>query len=143
MSERIKPPALFWVISILALLWNLMGVMAYLGMTMTPPEAFIEAYGQEYADVMASKPAWATAAFAIAVFGGLLGCVGLLLRKSWAKILFILSLLGVIVQNIWGFMSGSFNLVGTSDKVLTVLVLIVAVFLIWFAQKKTAKGYLN
>ncbi len=143
MSERIKPPALFWVISILALLWNLMGVMAYLGMTMMPVEALVESYGQEYADVMATRPAWATGAFAIAVFGGLLGCIGLLLRKSWSKILFIISLLGVVVQNIWGFMSGSFNLVGTSDKILTVLIIIVAVFLIWFAQKKTAKGYLN
>lgn len=143
MSERIKPPALFWVISILALLWNLMGVMAYLGMTMMPPDLLVEAYGQEYADVMASRPAWATAAFAIAVFAGVLGCIGLLLRKSWAKILFILSLIGVIVQNVWGFMSGAFNLVGTSDKIMTVLVIIVAIFLIWFAQKKAAKGYLS
>lgn len=43
------------------------------------------------------RPAWATGAFAIAVFGGALYCVLLLLRKSTAYYLFIASLLGVII----------------------------------------------
>ena len=46
------------------------------------------------------RPAWATGAFAIAVFGGALGCLLLLLRKSTAYYLFIASLLGVIVAMI-------------------------------------------
>jgi hypothetical protein len=48
--------------------------------------------------IIEARPAWATGAFAIAVFGGALGCLLLLLKKSAAYYLFIASLLGVIVQ---------------------------------------------
>lgn len=43
------------------------------------------------------RPIWATLGFAIAVFGGALGCFFLLLRRSLAYYVFIASLLGVIV----------------------------------------------
>ncbi len=132
----------FWVISILALLWNLMGVAAYFGMMMMTPEMAVEGYGQAFADIFATKPAWATGAFAVAVFAGLLGCIGLLLRKKWASLLFALSLIGIIIHDIWGVMAGTLSVVGTFDKVMTVVVVLVAIFLIWFARKKTADGIL-
>ena len=47
--------------------------------------------------LMASSPMWVTALFAIGVFGGALGTLGLLLRKSWARPLLILSLIAVIL----------------------------------------------
>ncbi len=143
MSDVIKPTTSFWVIAILALLWNLMGVMAYLGMAMAPPEIMVESYGEEMAAVFASKPAWATGAFAIAVFGGVLGCIALLLRKAWAKHLFILSLIGVVVHNIWMFMSGAINAGGAAGKIQVVAVIIVAILLIWFAKKNTDNGVLR
>ena len=65
-----KPTLPFWIISIAALLCNLMGVGAYLAMTQLTPEKTAETYGQAFADIFATKPAWATGAFAIAVFAG-------------------------------------------------------------------------
>ena len=143
MSESTKTPALFWVISVAALLWNAMGVMAYIMMTKLTPEATAAQYGQAFADIFASKPAWATGSFAVAVFGGLLGSIALLLRKKWAKPLFILSLLGVIIHDIWGVMAGTLSVVTTFDKGMTIAVLVISVFLVWFAKKKTAKGILT
>lgn len=143
MSEGVKPTAIYWIIAILALLWNLAGVGAYLAMTMVPAQEFAEAYGQDFADILASKPAWATGAFAIGVFGGVLGCLGLLIRTSWARILFILSFLGVIIHNIWGFMAGSFNAVGTGDKIMTFAVMIICIFLIWFSSRMISNGVLR
>ena len=143
MSSSVKPSTAFWVIAIIALLWNLMGVAAYIMMTQATPEMIAESYGQGFADAFATKPAWATSAFAIAVFGGLLGCIGLLLRKAWSKMLFIISLIGVIVHNIWGVMAGTLSLVGTFDKIMTVAVMLIAIFLIWFANKNTNDGVLS
>jgi len=143
MSEKVKPTAIFWVVGVLALLWNLMGVAAYMAMTMVPAQEFAEAYGQEFADILAAKPAWATAAFAVGVFGGVLGCLALLLRKSWARLLFILSFLGVIIHNIWGVMAGSFNAVGTGDKIMTFVVMLICIFLIWFSTQMIKKGVLR
>jgi len=141
--EVIKPKTSFWIISIVALLWNLIGVGAYLMMAKMTPEMAAEGYGQEFADIFATKPAWATGAFAIAVFAGLLGCIGLLLRKKWANILFLLSLIGVLIHNVWGVMAGTLSVVGTADKIMTVAVMLISIFLIWFARKKTAEGVLT
>jgi len=143
MAEGVKPTTGFWVISVIALLWNLMGVAAYWMMTTTSIEEIAAQYGQGFADIFATKPAWATGAFAIAVFGGLLGCIALLLRKSWAKILFILSLIGVIVHNIWGVTAGTLDHVGTFDKVMTIAVMVIGIFLIWFSSRMTSNGVLR
>ena len=48
-------------------------------------------------------PAWVTGAFAIAVFGGALGCVGLLMLKRWSTWLLLISLLAVLAQDLWAF----------------------------------------
>lgn len=52
---------------------------------------------ESYRAIIEGRPAWATGAFAIAVLGGALGCLLLLLRKSAAYYLFIASLLDAIV----------------------------------------------
>ncbi len=143
MSTGVKPATAFWVIAIAALLWNLLGVMQYLGMTMATHEDWVSSYGEEMANLYAAKPAWATGAFAIAVFAGAIGCIGLLLRKAWAKHLFIASLLGVIVHDIWMFMSGASGGAGAVGYIMILLVLVVAAFLIWFSQKKIDEGVLT
>jgi len=143
MSDTFPPRKSYWVISIMALLWNALGVWMYLYMTKVTPEELVTNYGQAFADIFANKPAWATGAFAIAVFAGLLGSIALLLRKKWARILFILSLIGVIIHDIWGIMAGTLSVVGTFDKVMTVVVVLIALFLVWFARKKTQDGILT
>lgn len=139
-----KAPWWFWLICLLALLWNLMGIGAYLGSAFGGESAIIEAYGEDGAKVMLSRPAWATAAFAIAVFAGTLGCLAMLLRKSWAKWLFIVSLLGILLQNLWGFfLSNASQYMLDFDKIMVPMVIIVAVFLLLFAQNMTRKGILK
>jgi len=120
-----------------------MGVAMYIMMTQMTPEMAAEVSGQEFADIFATKPAWATGSFAIAVFAGLLGCIGLLMRKKWARMLFIISLLGVIIHNIWGVMAGTLSVIGTFDKIMTVAVMAIAVYLIWFARQKITQGVLR
>ena len=47
------------------------------------------------------RPAWATGAFAIAVWGGALGCLLLLLRKAVALYIFAASALGIQRTNLY------------------------------------------
>ncbi len=143
MASSVKPTALFWIIAVAALLWNIMGVGAYLGSHAITAEELIAAYGKDGAGAMLGKPAWATGAFAISVFAGLLGSLALILRKSWARILFVLSFIGVVIHNVWNVMINAFQYVGTADKVLTAVVLVVCIFLIWFAHSNTNKGVLS
>lgn len=132
------PPRSFWVISAVALLWNLLGVAAYVSqVTMTPAAlaALPEAEQALYADV----PAWATSAFALAVNGGALGCLLLLFRKAWAIPVLIISLAGVIVQMYHSlFIAGSIKVYGPGGTIMPIMVVIIAVFLVWYANN--AKG---
>ena len=93
MTTSVKPPVWFWVVSIIALVWNLMGVAAYLMDAYMSIEQ-LEAMSQEMRELYEGRPAWVTAAFAIAVFAGFIGSIGLLLRKKWAKRCLFFPLLG-------------------------------------------------
>lgn len=144
MTEKstVKPPMWFWIIGVIALIYNGMGINAYLQQAYNT-ESFQAMYSAEQLELIATTPAWATAAFAIAVFAGFLGCVGLLLRKKWAKSLFLLSLLGILVQMIYNFfISKDLEVYGPEAYIVPLMVIIVGFLLIWFAKKGIAKGWL-
>ena len=93
----------FWVIGAVALVWNVMGGINFF--VQMDPDA-LAAYRESERAIVEGRPAWATGAFAIAVFGGALGCVLLLLRKSAAYYLFVASLIGVVLTMIHALGAG-------------------------------------
>ena len=127
----------FWVIGAVALIWNLAGVVNFFAQ-MNPD--VLAAYRESERAIVEGRPAWATGAFAIAAFGGALGCLLLLLRKSAAFYLFIVSLLGVIVTMIHTL--GVDIDFGPGEIVGIILMpLLVAAFLIWYAKRAKRKGW--
>ena len=127
----------FWAIGAVALLFNLMGCMNFFsqmdaGRVASMPEI--------YRAIVETRPAWATTAFAIAVMGGALGGLLLLLRKSAAYYVFIASLLGGVVAQI--------PLLGMADFPIEALVgglmqLVVGAFLVWYAKWAERKGWVR
>jgi len=137
-----KPPIWFWIVSVIALVWNGMGVNMYLQQAYDT-ESFKAMYTAEQLEMAYNTPSWVTAGFAIAVFAGLLGCVGLLLRKKWAKSLFLLSLLGAAMSNVYHlFMSKAIELYGAEAVVMPIVVIVIGIFLIWFSKKGITKEWL-
>lgn len=135
-NSNIKPHWSFWVIFVIALIWNGMGSMNFITQMSTE---MLANYPEAARALIETRPTWATAAFALAVFGGLFGDVLLILRKSIAIYLFILSLLGVIVTNIH-------TVQVTSDVgiwVGSVMSFVVVVFLIWYTSTAKQKGWLS
>ena len=100
MSESKKPNVGFWVISSIALIWNLMGVDGYLNQTYKT-ERFKSMYSEEQLEIIFNSPSWVTAAFAMAVFSSVLAVILLLLRKKVAKLFFVIGLLAVLVQTVY------------------------------------------
>ena len=88
MTNSTKPTTSYWIISVLALLWNLMGVAVYLGQALMTDDMKAMLPEDQLA-IIENTPAWATAAFAIAVWFGLLACILLLARKKIAKTIVI------------------------------------------------------
>lgn len=145
MSEHAsnKPTRWFWILAIAAMVWNLLGVMAYLMQVSMTDEA-LALLPDDKRLLYETVPAWAIAAFAIAVFAGALGCIALLLRKSWATPLFVLSLAGVLVQMFHSFfLSDALQVYGASGMVMPILVLVIAVWLVGFSRSAAAKGWLG
>lgn len=140
---KTKVPTWFWVVSGLALVWNLAGVMNYLSQAYMTDE-IKGALPEDQAALLESTPSWVTAAFAIAVFAGALGCLALLLRKKWARPVLLLSLLGIIVQQIYiFFLSDSFEVYGSGAMFLPIVVIVVGIALVYFARMAQNKGWLS
>jgi hypothetical protein len=136
-------PRWYTPVTVLALLWNLLGCAAYLSDVMTPPEAVAQMTPEQQA-LYNSRPAWAVSATAVAVWGGALGCVGLIMRRRWATPLLIASVAGVVVQDLALFvLSGVATQAGAAVFVLQGLVLIVAVALVQLARKASASGWIS
>jgi hypothetical protein len=142
-ESKNKPKIVFWIIGIIALIWNLMGVMAYLGQAYITDEAKAAMSEVEIA-YMENLPSWYTAAFAIAVFAGTIGCILLLLRKKMAYSLLLLSLLAVIAQQIYHFvLSDALGHMKTFDITMIAMIVVISIFLVWYAKNLTNKGILS
>ena len=136
-------PRSFWILGGIFLVWNLLGVMAF-AMQVTMSDEALAALPAAQRDLYQNTPAWANGAFALAVLGGTLGCVGLLLRKSWAVPVFVLSLLGILIQNFHAFaLSPALEVLGPGGLVMPVLVTAGAVFLIWYARRARARAWIG
>lgn len=143
MTTSVKPPTWFWVVSVIALLWNLIGVMKYLNQAFNQV-ALLESMDQAQREAFEGIPAWATAAFAIAVFSGTLASIGLLVRKKWARPLFIISLIAALAQFIhWLFISNAVEAFGPSTYAMPVVIIIIGIYLIFFSKKGIEKGWLK
>ena len=133
------PPTWFWVVSGVGLVWNLIGVVAFVGQ-MTMDLSTLSAVEQTFYE---STPAWATVAFAVAVFGGVLGCVGLLLRKGWAFAMLVACLLGIVVQAGHSlFIGDGIEVFGPAVFILPLFTFAIAAALAWFARHSEQQGWI-
>jgi hypothetical protein len=126
----------FWVICVVALIWNVMGSINFI-MQMNPD--ILANYPEAAKSLVASRPLWATGAFAIAAFGGALGDILLILKKAASYYLFIASFFGVIVANIHTFQVSS----AIDIWVGSLMSLVIAAFIIWYSKLVKRKGWIN
>lgn len=138
-----KPTGLFWIISSMALVWNLMGVFNYLTQAFMTNEVLASLPKDQqllYEDV----PAWVTAAFATAVFSGTLGALLLLLKKKIASTFFILSFIGIITQMTYGLLiSENTNGYGPLGLIMPLMIIAIGGYLIWYSKKAAEHRWLS
>ena len=143
MTNSNKPTTLFWIIAVAALIWNGLGVMSYLGQAFMTDEikaALPEAERALYENI----PTWVTAAFAIAVFAGLLGSIFLLTRKKAARFVFLISLIAILAQMSYNlFMSRAAEVYGPGGVIMPVMVILIGVFLLIYSKRTIEKGWLS
>ena len=138
-------PKWFLGVAIAALIWNLLGVFAYLGQMylMSNPEMLAELSVDEQ-NLYKDTPIWATIGFTLAVWGGALGSLLLILKKKAAKPVLIVSLAGILVQMYHSFfISNNFEVYGPGAAVMPVMIIIFGIGLVWLSDKSVKEGWLH
>ena len=145
MSEEVssKPPVSFYVISGIALIWNLIGVFNYVTQVTMTEEA-LAALDPAQRAYMEATPSWLIAVYALGVNTGALGCLLLLLRKAWSVPILIVSLVCVVVQMGYStFLTNAMEVYGSSIAALGAVIVLIAIFLVWYSRGAQAKGWLS
>ena len=142
-STSLMIPKSFYGIAIAAILWNLFGVLAYLGQVTISPETIAELPLEQQA-LYQDIPIWATSAYAIAVNAGVIGSILLLMRRVWALYLFVVSFVGVIVQFSHAMlMPNMLAVAGIAGALFSIVITVIAILLIWYAVYAKNQGWLR
>lgn len=142
-TSATKTPTWFWVLSILALIWNLLGIMGFFANVNLSSEALAQ-YSEAEQEIYRTTPIWVNIAFGTAVFAGAIGSLGLVLRKKWAKPMLIISLIGVIVQMFHAFfIVNGIEVYGIERMIMPMVVILVSVLLVWLANSVQPKVWYN
>ncbi len=133
-----------WLVGAISLVWHVAGCANYLWQATMSSDVLAGLSAAQQA-IIADRPAYATGAFAIAVFGGVIASVLLLLHKRLSLWFYLIALIGVIVSMIPVFAivnSGvEFLLI---EKIMYLAVTpIFGAFLVWYARKAARHGWIG
>lgn len=129
----------FWAISVFALLWNVLGSVNFF---MQMNVEIVATLPETHRAIIEGRPVWATGGFALGVFGGSIGALLLLLKKSISFYVFIASVAGVVVTMIHTVnVASATKFDGMEVFVMIILPVIAGVFFVWYAKKVQSKNW--
>lgn len=142
-SGPLKVPVHLWIVGVLAVLWNLMGAFDYLA-TQLKLDFYMSQFTEQQLAYFYGIPSWAVAGWAFAVWGALVGSIGLLMRRKWAMWAFVVSLAGMLVSTIYNFaMSNGAEMMGTGGVIFSVIIWAIAIFLVAYSRAMASRGVLT
>jgi hypothetical protein len=135
-------PIWYWVAAVCALLFECLGCFFYLAEVRLTPEQ-IAMLPLDQAAMLSARPAWYYAAFAGAVWVGLTGTVGLLLRKTWAVPALLISLIAVIVQYSAILMVPGMRTISSDELLGPIVVALISYGIFMLARLAKRRGWLR
>ncbi|WP_026092014.1 hypothetical protein [Porphyrobacter sp. AAP82] len=139
-ASRIATPWHLWVVGVVTLLFNAMGIVSYL----TTKLGMLEQMGltPEQIAFMESYPAWIGAFWALGVWGAFAGSVLLLARSQWAA-----GAMGVALVGLIGTTLGNYVVLDVPAAMqapaLDIAIWAVTLFLLFYARAMAGKGVLR
>jgi len=140
MTATVKAPWHLWVVGVLTLLWNSVGIFSY---TMTRLGK-LESLGMTADDIafFDSFPAWSNALWAMGVWGAFAGSIFLFLRSRWAVPSLIISVIGLVGTTIYQrFM---IEVPENLDSIgLSAMIWVITLLMLWYANRMKQHGVLT
>lgn len=138
-----RPPLHFWIVAVLAVLWNAVGAFDYVA-TQLPIESYMSGFSAEQLEFFYGLPGWAVAAWAIAIWSAVLGSLALLFWLRFAFHLFVISLLAMIVTSFQNFvLSNGAEIMGAVGVVFSLVIAAISVFLVLYSRAMQRRGVLR
>jgi len=138
-----KPPLWFWIVAVIFVIWNLIGVSNYLMAAMATPESLAaQGYTDEQVEFLLDVPKLYLSVFAIAVWSGLVASFLLIFRRRWAVPVFLFSLVFVLLSFVFDFVGGTFTVLGNAYLAIMIVVTILAFIEVFFSRMAKNKGWL-
>ena len=144
-APRAATPWHFWVVTVLALLWNGFGAYDYF-MSKTGGDAYLKKMGENDVQIahMHAYPAWMTADWAIGVWGGLLGALLLIAKTRYAFHVFVVSLAAFLVMLVYTYgLTDGGKVMGQQGMIFNLIILALCVLFSWYAWAMTKRGVLR
>ena len=95
-------------------------------------------------ELLNNIPLWSMLANALGVFGGTIGCIGLLKKKAWSMMALLISLVAVMAQmSYWLFFTTAVEVYGPSSYGMPMMVILIAYLLMRLSNNGIKKGYLT
>lgn len=146
MATQARTPVHLWIVGVLALLWNMIGVTDY-AMMRTRNEGYFRALMPDlnvtaalgYMDAM---PLLQSIGWALGVWGALIGTLLLLLRNRHAVTAYLVSLVGAVVAFAHQFL-GAAPPAQMDDPVVPAIVTLIAIALLFYARWMRERGVLR
>ncbi len=137
-----RTPWHLWLVGILGLLWDSMGAFDYF-MTQTQNASYMSRFTPEQLEFFYGFPAWLVTFWALAVWGGVLGTLLLLLKRRLAVPVLLVSFLAMVVTAIHNFvLSNGLEVMGGVGAAFSVLIFAVALGLWLYARAMARRGVL-
>lgn len=134
----------FWAIGVVALVWNAVGALDYL-MTQTQNESYMSAFTPEQLEFFYGLPAWTIAAWAIGVWGGVVGAILLLLKKRAAIWAFAASIAGIAITSFQNYvLANGMEVAGDAFSLgFSAAIIVIAIALFLYARAMHQRGILS
>jgi hypothetical protein len=141
-EARSKTPIHLWIVGVLALLWNLMGAFDYLAAKLQL-DFYMSKFTEQQLEYFYGFPKLITAFWAFAVWGAVVGSIGLLLRKKWAVWAFAVACTGMVFTTIYNYgMTNGAEIMGSTGVIFSVVIWVIALFLLYYSWSQAKKGVL-
>lgn len=127
-SEKSTSTVWIWVVGIIALAWNGMGVFNFFAQQDADT---VSQLPEAYQAFISSRPDWVVWVFALSVFAGFIGAIALLVRHRLATSAFVLSAIGAALSVVGALVFNG----GTAVLVPTLISVLVAAAFAWFSRR--------
>lgn len=138
-----KTPWHLWLVGVLSLAWNAMGCWSWYQQISGAP-AYYATMTMEQLRYIQATPAWATVAFGLAVWAGLLGALALLLRRRLSFNAYVAGLIGFIASSFNSFaLTDGLGVMGAGAAGFSAVVFVLCLVEVGYSRWMAKKGVLR